>query len=83
MLYKVLQAHLETFLRNAGELDGSSSVPRFVENELRAFLDCGVLARGLIRLHCTGCGHDIVVGLSCKRRGFCPRCGGRRMKHAS
>ncbi len=80
MLYRVLQEHLATFLETAAELDGGASgVPRFVQKELRAFLDCGVLARGLIRLHCGDCGQDQVIGLSCKGRGFCSRCGGRRM----
>ena len=79
VVYRVLQTHLATFLQTAAALDDTTSVPRFVEKELRAFLDWGVLARGLIRLHCSGCARDHVVGLSCKGRGFCPRCGGRRM----
>jgi len=78
-LHQVLQAHLATFLSTAAEVADGSGVPRFVQKELRGFLDCGVIARGLIRLHCGGCGHDQVIGLSCKGRGFCPRCGGRRM----
>ncbi len=40
---------------------------------------CGVLAHGFLRLHCDDCGHDRLVAFSCKRRGFCPSCGGRRM----
>jgi hypothetical protein len=54
-------------------------VPRFVERELRSFLDCGVLANGFVRIHCDACGMDRVVSYSCKHRGFCPSCGGRRM----
>jgi len=84
VLYRVLQEHLATFLESAASLDaGATGVPRFVQKELRAFLDCGVLARGLIRLHCSECGKDQVIGLSCKGRGFCPRCGGRRMSETS
>ncbi len=77
VLYGVVAAHLETFLarqRARGRL-----VPRFVEQELRAFLDCGVLARGFLRVRCDACGLDRVVPYSCKRRSFCPSCGGRRM----
>jgi hypothetical protein len=40
-------------------------VPRFVEQELRAFLRCGVLALGFLRLHCDHCGHDRLVPFSC------------------
>jgi hypothetical protein len=52
---------------------------RFIEQELRAYLRCGILAHGFLRLRCDDCGHDRLVAFSCKRRGFCPSCGGRRM----
>ncbi len=76
-LYGVVQHHLETWLSNARVQE--RSVPRFVERELRAFLECGVLANGFLRLHCDACGLDRVVPFSCKGRGFCPSCRGRHM----
>ena len=54
-------------------------MPRFVEREFRGFLRCGILAHRFVRVHCDGCGLDRVVAFSCKGRGFCPSCGGRRM----
>jgi hypothetical protein len=54
-------------------------VARFVEREVRGYLACGVLAHGFLRVHCNACGHDRLVAFSCKGRGFCPSCGGRRM----
>ena len=42
-------------------------------------MDCGILAKGFCRVHCYNCGRDGVVAFSCKGRGFCPSCGGRRM----
>ncbi|MCP4136907.1 MAG: transposase, partial [bacterium] len=39
----------------------------------------GVLAHGFVRLHCEGCGHDRLLAFSCKGRGVCPSCAGRRM----
>jgi len=66
---------METFL--ARERD--RPLPRFVEREFRAFLECGILAHGFLRVHCDACGHDRLVAFSCKGRGFCPSCGGRRM----
>jgi hypothetical protein len=77
LLYVVVAEELETFL--AGERERGHDIPGFVETEFRAFLDCGILARGLIRVHCDACGLDRVVGFSCKRRGWCPSCCGRRM----
>jgi hypothetical protein len=50
-----------------------------VERELRGFLACGILAHGFVRVHCDACGKDRLVAFSCKGRGFCPSCGGRRM----
>jgi len=50
-----------------------------VERELRSFLECGILARGFLRVHCDACHLDRVVPYSCKCRGFCPSCCGRRM----
>jgi len=50
-----------------------------VRDEFDAFLECGILAHGFLRLRCGDCGHDKLVAFSCKRRGFCPSCGARRM----
>jgi hypothetical protein len=47
--------------------------------EFDTFLECGLLARGFLRLRCGDCGHDKLAAFSCKRRGFCPSCGARRM----
>jgi hypothetical protein len=77
VLYGVVQAELETFLARAHACE--RIVPRFVERELRGFLRCGILAHGFVRVHCDDCGLDRVVAFSCKGRGFCPSCGGRRM----
>ena len=77
MPYQAVQGELETFLARAHARE--RPVPRFVERELRAFLGCGILAYGFVRVHCDECGFDRVVAFSCKGRGFCPSCGGRRM----
>jgi hypothetical protein len=79
VLYQVVQAHLETFLAQAASLREGEGVPRFVEGEFREFLRCGSLAGGFARFRCTACGLDRLVAFSCKGRGFCPSCGGRRM----
>ena len=71
--------HLETFRAHAVSLRDGEGLPRFVEQEFRAFLGCGCLASGFARFHCDACGLDRLVPFSCKGRGFCPSCGGRRM----
>jgi hypothetical protein len=75
VLYGVVQQELETF--HARARSDQRTVPRFVERELRAYLRCGILAHGFVRVHCDACGLDRVVAFSCKGRGFCPSCGGR------
>ena len=57
----------------ASALRLSTSVPKSVRSAIiDAFLKCGILAHGFLRLRCGDCGHDKLVGFSCKRRGFCP-----------
>jgi hypothetical protein len=77
VLYAVVQRELESFLAQAAARE--RPVPRFVEREFRAYLRCGILAHGFARVHCDACGFDRVVAFSCRGRGFCPSCGGRRM----
>jgi len=77
VLYGVVAAQLETFLERQHRRE--RIVPRFVERELRSFLECGILANGFLRVHCDACRLDRVVPFSCKGRAFCPSCGGRRM----
>ena len=77
-LYAAVREHLETFLAHARETY-DAPLPRYVEQELRAYLRCGVFAHGFVRAHCDGCGHDLLVAFSCKGRGVCPSCAGRRM----
>ena len=79
LLYRVVSAHLDAFLARAAELAEGSGLPRFVERELRAYLRCGILEHGFVRVHCDVCGKDALVAFSCKGRGFCPSCSGRRM----
>jgi uncharacterized protein (DUF983 family) len=80
-LYRVVAEQLETFLHRQQERD--HPVPRFVEDEFRSFLDCGILAAGFVRFRCPSCGHNRLLAFSCKGRIWCPSCGGRRMSETS
>ena len=72
-----LPENLESWLtwREAAE----RPVPGYVEEELRGYLECGILCFGFARALCTGCGTGFVVAFSCKGRGVCPSCNGRHM----
>jgi hypothetical protein len=78
-LYQVVREHVETFRVQAARLRDGEGLPRFVDDEFRAFLNCGFLAGGFARLRCADCRAERLVAFSCKGRGFCPSCGGRRM----
>ena len=76
-LYQLVRAHYETF---AAEVEAhGAGLPRFVKDEFDAYLECGILAHGFLRLTCDTCARDTLVAFSCKRRGICPSCGTRRM----
>lgn len=77
LLRRLVDTHLEVFLADAA--DRGHPLPSFVERTLREFLRCGIAEYGFVRVHCDGCGQDRVVPFSCKRRGVCVSCAGRRM----
>jgi hypothetical protein len=79
---RIVRDNLETFLAWACETY-EAPLPRYVENELRAYLRCGVFRHGFVRCHCDACGHDLFVAFSCKGRGICPSCAGRRMANTA
>ena len=79
VLHRVVREHLQTFLWELGRHHEERGAPLFVEREFQRFVRCGVLAHGFARFRCAACGTDRLVAFSCKGRGFCPSCGGRRM----
>ena len=81
-LYKLIQANWLTF-QNQVEQDLGHPLPDFVIKEFEEYLRCGILAHGFLRAQCTSCHHEILVAFSCKKRGFCPSCGARRMSETA
>ena len=62
MLHGVIREHLEPFLREAADRGDGHGLPRFVEQEFREFLTCGVLAHGFTRLRCADCAFERLFG---------------------
>ena len=75
-LYQLIEEHWPTFLERAEQAGG---LPDFIVEEFEAYLRCGMLEHGIAHFACRQCGESLVVAFSCKRRGFCPSCLGRRM----
>jgi hypothetical protein len=76
VLHGIVREHLETFLARARGPDGDG-YPRFVEQEFRKYIDCGVLGHGFARLRCPECWYERLVAFSCKGK-LCPSCLARR-----
>jgi Putative transposase/Transposase zinc-binding domain len=79
LLYQMVADHLETFLASLDADPDARGLPAYVEREFYDYLQCGVLAHGFLRLGCDTCHKELLLAFSCKRRGFCPSCAGRRM----
>jgi hypothetical protein len=65
ILYRTVQAHLETFLAHTAGEDGRPGLPGFVKREFEAYLRCGILAHGFARVRCDGCAFERLVPFSC------------------
>lgn len=56
-----------------------TELPGYVGQEFEEYLKCGRFEHGFLRVHCDSCHAEHLVAFSCKKRGFCPSCGTRRM----
>jgi hypothetical protein len=81
VVYGLVREHFAAFAERMAE--GGRALPWYVVGEFESFLRCGVLACGFVRARCAGCGHDRLVAFSCKHRGACSGCGGRRMSETA
>ena len=60
MLYRTLQAHWRSFLGDiSGDGGGGAELPRFIVDEVEAYLKCGILAHGFLRVLCQSCGSSL------------------------
>lgn len=73
----LVRRHLAEFLGRCEERAGP--LPAFVKGELEGFAGCGDFELGFVRTCCRSCGDELRVPFSCKSRGCCPSCMGRRM----
>jgi hypothetical protein len=76
-LYRLVEQHYPAFIAHLTEQ--CKALPAYVEKEFDAYLKCGRLEHGFLRVRCESCHFERLVAFSCKRRGFCPSCGARRM----
>ena len=76
-LYGIVAIYYPKFLARL-EAEGAS-LPQLVQQEFDDYLKCGLLEHGFRRVKYDARSHEHLVAFSCKRRGFCPSCGARRL----
>jgi hypothetical protein len=79
-LYQVVRDNIETLYGSIDDGALDIKLGKHARREFEAYLDCGLLCRGFARLWCTNCNESRLVAFSCKGRGFCPACTGRRIE---
>jgi hypothetical protein len=81
LLYQLVREHYPAFTAQLAAQ--GSFLPSYVEREFEAYLKCGRLEHGFLRVGCERCHAEHLVAFSCKRRGFCPSCAARRMAESA
>jgi len=77
LLYQIVREYWPEFQAELGSQD--KYLPAYVTKEFDEYLKCGRLEHGFLRVRCDSCHDEKLVAFSCKKRGFCPSCGARRM----
>jgi len=77
LLYQIIEHHYPEF--QALMEAQNRPLPKYVQQEFDEYLKCGRLEYGFLRVKCESRHDEKLVAFSCKRRGFCPSCGARRM----
>ena len=77
LLYQIVARHYPAFVEHLA--GAGKQLPGHVQQTFDAYLQCGRLEHGFLRLRCDTCHAEHLLAFSCKRRGFCPSCGARRM----
>jgi len=81
LLYQLVEEYYPAFVSHLAAQ--GTALPGYVEREFEAYLQCGRREHGFLRVRCDSCHTEHLVAFSCKRRGFCPSCGARRMAESA
>jgi hypothetical protein len=64
LLYQIIEKYYPQFLSHMGQQ------VKYVLSEFEAYLKCGRLEYGFLRVRCEYCHHEHLVAFSCERKGF-------------
>jgi hypothetical protein len=81
LLYQIVNNNLPEFISILESDPDARGLPSYVLLTFQKFLECGFYENGMTRIACkdSDCKESYWLPTSCKRRGFCVSCGGRRM----
>ena len=68
LLYQLVEAHYPALVDQLAQQ--GKSLPVHVHQEFEAYLKCGRLEHGFLRVRCDNCRFERLVAFSCKKRGF-------------
>jgi ribosomal protein S27E len=75
LLYQIIEKYYPQFLSHMGKQD--KYLPKYVRSEFEAYLKCGRLEYGFLRVRCEDCHHEHLVAFSwplLRVRGICASC---------
>ena len=77
LLYQLVNEYWPEFQAELASQD--KYLPAYITREFEAYLKCGRLEHGFLRVRCKNCHDERLVAFSGKRRGFYASYGARRM----
>ena len=77
LLYQLIEAQYPALVEQLARQ--GKSLPDHVHREFEAYLKCGRLEHGFLRVRCDKCHFERLVAFFCEKRGFCTNCGACRM----
>ena len=81
LLYQIVKEYYPDFVSHLATQ--GRALPEYAQREFEDYIRCGCLDHGFLRVCCDSCHFKHLVAFSCKRRGFCPSCGARRMAESA
>lgn len=79
--YQLVQTHYPAVQEH--QAAAGRSLPDHVQQEFTDLLKSGRLENGFFRVCCLSCQHEKLLAFSCKRRGFYPNRGARRIAESA
>jgi Transposase zinc-binding domain len=70
LLYRLVERYYPELV--AARDAAGRPLPKYVQDEFAAYLKCGRLEHGFLRVRCEDCHAEKLVAFSCKRRAFVP-----------